>query len=345
MGKLADELRKKFRTPQEALQKLGLDSRLLDDAPRSQGDIEMSKIVLTRKGTFLAGACAAYVMPKLAMDAKLDLAPVFKDVTAKNFGSKKKAIAAEIRAKAKPLLAKDAELDHIEELLDKLEKAEVVEGADTDPNSGLPMTEAEMEKKAKDKAKDEEPWGKVRAAMKEKGASDEDLDAYDAMMRGEDEEEEEEEETEEEKKAREKKEAADKKAKDKAAKDKKAKDEEGEKVDKKAMDEAIALASDTATKNALKIANDIRAAEREVRPYVGELSVAFDSAVAVYQTALKNMGVSDASRVSDPIALKAMLKAQPLPGAKRREAIMAHDASPSSDFAAAFPDAMAILLR
>jgi uncharacterized protein len=103
-----------------------------------------------------------------------------------------------------------------------------------------------------------------------------------------------------------KQEAEDKKAKDKAAYDKKAKDAkrakdgeggntkaeeevEGEKSakDKKAMDAAILSAVQAERAHS----RDLREAEKAVRPYVGELTMAFDSADAVYKFALDAQGI------------------------------------------------------
>jgi hypothetical protein len=55
------------------------------------------------------------------------------------------------------------------------------------------------------------------------------------------------------------------------------------------------------------------------------------------------MGV-DAVGITDLKALRGMLKAQPLPGAKKRDPAMAHDARGSADFATHFPGAASIAL-
>jgi hypothetical protein len=60
--------------------------------PKLEELFEMSKDLLTRKGAVAMGALMIALRPKLAMDAKIDLALLFKGVTAKNFKEKKAAI-------------------------------------------------------------------------------------------------------------------------------------------------------------------------------------------------------------------------------------------------------------
>lgn len=320
----------------------GADVVVSDSAIRNLKEVfPMSKqsTVLSRKAVLMMGATVGYLTPKLALDAKpFDISPLFVGVSAKNFKDKKPAILAGIKKLATPALAKDANLEDMHKFMDRLDEMdEPKEGADADPNSGLPMSAEEMAKKAKD----EEPWEKVKSVMKAKGASDEDIDAYDAMMKAGDKAKD---ESPEEKEKREKEEraAADKAARD-AAEAEKDKDKP-EMVKKEAMDAALVETRKQATADALRIANEIRAAEREVRPYVGELSIAFDSVHGVYQAALKNLNV-DAVGITDMKALRGMLKAQPLPGAKRRDEPLAQDAAVTGDFAALFPGAADIALH
>lgn len=67
-------------------------------------------------------------------------------------------------------------------------------------------------------------------------------------------------------------------------------------------------------------------AREVVAPYVGKLAIACDSAEAVYEAALKNMGVSVAG--IHPSAFRAVLEAQPKPGEVRRVRIAADSAQP-----------------
>lgn len=285
----------------------------------------MSKIVLSRKASVAQGALLAYLAPKLATDAKIDLAPSLAKTTAKNFKASRAALAADVKKITTGKLAKDATIESadLEKVLDVIEMIEPSEEepdtvADADPDGNLRkfIKDRKMSKDAVQKACDE---------MGE--AEDADLD-----------------ETEEEKKAREAKEAKDKKARDKAAKDKAAADAEkaeGEKVDKKAMDAAIKSATKQAVDEANATQRAIRDAEREVRGHVGDIVIAHDSAEAVYRTALATLGEDEGEIKDLPLgALRAILKRIPLPGA--RPTRIAADSAPNKGFDERFPDAKRI---
>lgn len=337
MTKLGAALREKYRTPKDALRALGLDENLISDT--NEGAVTMSNEALARKIHAIAnraatvGAMVAYLRPRLALDAKVDLHKVFGDVTGKNFGEKKPAMAERIVAQAKGKLAKDANLDDVGKVLDMLEKHEIDEGADesvSEPqhkameaaahgasNLGIPESVGK-EFAAKD-AKEEG----LRAMLKEKGMTDDDVDGVCDMMFKKTAAD----ESPEEKAKREAKEKAD--AADKAAKDAKAKDAEMEKekeardaemadvIKKPAMDAAIAAATTATEKRVVERQREIRKAESAVRPYVGELSadLAFDSADDVYRHALTMLGVKEAKEIHAS-ALPTILGLQPKPGAK-----------------------------
>lgn len=273
----------------------GADVVVGDSKPNGE---TFMKTVLSRKGTFLAGAIAAYLAPRLAQDCKIDVSSFFQGVTTKNFKDKKATIAADIKSKV--TLAKDAELDHIEELLDKLERQEVAEGADADPNSGLPMNADEMEakkaedKKAKDAAGKEFLKGKLSA---------EDLKAYDDMMGEVDE-------------------AEDGETKEAKANGEGAEDEDDDKepkVSKKAMDAAIAKATTEATANALRTANEISQAKDVAAKWVGRLAMDAVAASDVYKAALDHLKVKIEG--VHPSAFRSILEVQPVPGAAKETTI------------------------
>ncbi|MBZ9727533.1 DUF2213 domain-containing protein [Mesorhizobium sp. CO1-1-11] len=131
--------------------------------------------------------------------------------------------------------------------------------------------------------------------------------------------------------------------KKKAAEDAEKDDDDDDKVDKKAMDTAIAAAVSAAVDRAKREAREesaqVRAAEEAVRPYIGKLAMAHDSADAVYCTALTSLGVNVDG--VHPSALPAILKAQPLPGAGQAQqpARVAMDAAGVSLFHEMFPAA------
>jgi hypothetical protein len=113
---------------------------------------------------------------------------------------------------------------------------------------------------------------------------------------------------------------------------------------KAAMDAAIAanVTKAVAETRASTIAhmNAIREAERAVRPYVGEIVVAMDSAEAVYRFALDKVGVDH--KGLHPTALRPVLEAQPVPGSVKPKTTMAQDAAGAKAFLDRFPDAARI---
>jgi 8-oxo-dGTP pyrophosphatase MutT (NUDIX family) len=109
-------------------------------------------------------------------------------------------------------------------------------------------------------------------------------------------------------------------------------------ITKQAMDEAIAEAVKNATETTEKKQRDIRDAERIVRPYVGELATACDSAEEVYRAALTALGVKHEGIHES--ALPAILE---MSGEKKKdEPAPAMDSASVSDYAARFPNAMKI---
>lgn len=122
-------------------------------------------------------------------------------------------------------------------------------------------------------------------------------------------------------KAREERERKDRdrdREKDEGDKDKKAEDEEDDKKEKMANDSLLAM--DAAVKRVEQKFIELRKAEREVRPIVGEL--ACDSAEEVYRTALKQMGCEDHATLPAS-TLSAVFKAYSRP-------VMAQDSAPIS---------------
>ena len=108
---------------------------------------------------------------------------------------------------------------------------------------------------------------------------------------------------------------------------------------------AIAAAVTQATKAAHDAAvatqRAIREAENAVRPYVGNIAMAHDSAEAVYRTALSTLGVKVDG--VHPSALKTILELQPVPGARpKQSAPVAMDSAGSTSFAKRFPEAAPI---
>lgn len=108
-------------------------------------------------------------------------------------------------------------------------------------------------------------------------------------------------------------------------------------VSKTAMDAAIDAAVSTATQATINRLNAIKAAEKAVRPYVGELAIAQDSAEGVFRLALDTLGI-DVKGVPGA-ALPHILAAQPMPGAAPAKRALAMDAASAASLAERFPDA------
>jgi hypothetical protein len=173
----------------------------------------------------------------------------------------------------------------------------------TEPNTGVPAgARGKVMEYLKGKGMDEASCKEVMDMMPEDmGADDE--------------------ETEEEKKAREEKERV-------AAKDK-----EPPTVSKTAMDAAIGQARKDATADTMKRLNDIRAAERAVHPLIGDITVAMDSADAIYLRALKAHDIQ--TEGVHPSAFPAMVALLTKQKAEYRPALnIANDAALVTDRAA-----------
>jgi hypothetical protein len=110
----------------------------------------------------------------------------------------------------------------------------------------------------------------------------------------------------------------------------------------KAVAAAVKLAKDDAAKQ-IKLAKDeaiaTREAERHVRPWVGDLAMDHDSAIAVYQTALGALNIDTKDVPPSVGAYKAILAHIPQPGKNRQaqDTVIAADAAMSDDFAKQFP--------
>lgn len=300
------------------------------------------KTVLTRKATALQGALVAYLAPKMAKDAKVDIRPALAGVTAKNFKANKPAIAADLAKLLKGKLAADANINDVAKLLDALEQEDVQEGADIDPSNGLPMekmSKKDGEDDMEDMEMDDEPMAKAKeaiAAHLNGKCSPEDIAKVHEMMDemhpaaadGETEEAEENADGEEGKKTPQ-------------AKDKEGPEMKPKMVTQKAMDSAIKAAVKSANENQKKI----RLAEDAVRPYVGKLEIAYDSADEVYRHALETLEV-DVDGVH-PSAYPVILKQIPVPGtsAKKDATRVAADSSLASDFTKRIPGAGRIVVQ
>jgi len=300
---------------------------VVGDSKISGKEIIMPKTVLSRKAAMTGGALLVYLKPKLAADAKIDLTPILSGVTSDNFKDKKAGIASAITAQAK--LAKDASLADIMSMLDQCESEEV--GEDMQPNAGIPASETET---GVDEMADPKDFLKNKLSA-------EDMKSYDEMCAKK--------EAEDKKAADEKEEEEKKAAADAAAEEEKKKAEDEAEAAKKnaegedkAMDAKFKVTMDAALKDQrdaiMKQTRDAAEAREFASQWVGKLPIALDSAEEIYRTALDGLGVKNHKDIH-PSALKAVLEAQPKPGA--RSVVIANDAATgnSEGFSSRFANA------
>jgi len=286
------------------------------DSANSKGNTHMT-MRLSRKALLAQGALVAYLRPRIAMDEKIDIASILEGVTTDNYADRKDGIVAAITKEFGEKLAKDASLSGMAAILGALDGMEEKEAEDEESEEDKEGKEAKIIKDKKKKAADKKKA--MDAEKEEKKEAEDDWDDED-----------------EEKK---KKKAADKKKAMDAEKD-----DDEPKVTKDEMAAEIAKAVKVAADQATKTQKDIREAENAVRPWVGELNIAFDSAEQVYRRALKNIGVAGVDDVH-PSALKMILEMQPRPGAvTRRTPSVAQDAAGAKGFAEMFPGADRIVV-
>ncbi len=273
---------------------------------------------LSRTALFASGALRTYLRPKLAQDARVDLAKLMAGVTGKTFGARRPKLKLALDAAVKGKLAADASLSDVDDLLDELQEAINDVADDPDPVVDPVDDEAETEEeKAARMAK--------RAADKEARDADPDKDA----------------DKDDDKDADKDKPPMDKPGMTKAA------------MDKPAMDAVIATVTAAVRAQTVAHMNAIRAAEDAVRPHIGTLAVAMDSADDVYQLALDHLkaqghpvdliGVPRSAygplfRALAPMAQAAAARPQLRIG----QGGIAQDAAQSRDFSTRFPAVAAL---
>ena len=292
MSALTDAMRKKYRTPQEAIEALGLDAALVTDPPVSEAQ---------RRAMYAAA------------EGKSNLG-IPKKVGEEFVGSKAKDAKmtkekAEDKKMGKDKFPKSA-MDWLKGNMDAKAWDEFCAKDEWPDEDAMDESEEEAEKefeakdkKAKDKAMD-------KKAM-DKKAKDKAMD-----KKAKDSEEEESEEVNEGKK--DVKQEAEDKAKDKA-------------MDKHAMDAALKVVREETEKSVHGRMKSLFEAAKEVKPYIGEIDpMAFDSGEAIQRHALKALGRKDADTLPSG-ALSTILELLPKAGARpvdrQRSTEMAMDQS------------------
>lgn len=260
---------------------------------------EILKMALKyRRALLLHGAVSAMVAPKLAQDAKLNLSGAFANASAKSRGKDADKLAASIIKLAKPKLAQDAELD----VSDVVAIINAVDGNDdTAPiveDDDIPEPGPDDDGMVND---GDDALSKVMAFLEGK-LSDEDMAALGELVND-----------------------GGQTAEDEVPEDG---DKDRPENNKPAMDR----------KAVGKVLAEIRAAERAVAPHIGEVTVAMDSAAAIYKLALDNASV-DLKGVPAS-AFKAMVAMLPAPEeAKPRPLGMDSRRKAETSFSERFPTA------
>lgn len=329
MTPLGAALRKKFGTPELALDALGLDVSLLkegragpdvivgDSKPKEK--LIMTKTVgLSRMGLYASGAIMAYLAPRLAEDAKIDLTPACKGLTSKNFVTKRPVLEAWLKEATKDKLAKDANIEDVAQLLDVLGEAKVEEPAVPGADPLKPASADPLKPNEPGTDDDGDQSAKLMEFLADK-LSPEDMAIVAQLCGGAP--------------------AMD----DEPNLNPFAKKDDDNMVDKKAMDAAI----ETAVAEVRKSQREVRAAEEVVLPYVGKVKQAFDSAAEVYRSALTILGVKHVDKLHAD-ALLPILQAQPLPGTTKvnftppGNAPVAMDEKQAKTFKDLFPRAQSV---
>lgn len=270
----------------------GSDVVVSDSALPHIKEILMGKtVVLSQKAAVAKGVLLNALRPVLASNAKIDLNEILSGVTQANFKDKKTSIFDNIKQATTGKLVKDANLNGVSLAMDQLVDLEEPDLAVDEDKDAAPAMKPKMskDKKAKDCAEDDDDDDKDK--KKKDKAKDEDDDKDDDKDN--------------------------KKKFMKKAEDEKDDKDKDDMVSKKAMDSAIGSAVENAVKRERDRQKAVRSAYDAVKPYVGELAVAYDSADEIYKAALKAMGYEGLDSIH-PSAYPSMLKHAPMPGLRNR---------------------------
>ncbi len=279
--------------------------------PSRSFSMQLSASKLSRPALLAGTALRTYLKPKMATDeAKFDLTPIVAKVKGgKAWKAEKPAIKAALDKATKGKLAADADIGDVIELLDQLD--DVAEEVAQQDDAPMDDDDGALDD-------DKDMMERLGEVLKAKGMSDEDIAAVLAAMKPEV--------------------SAAPPAPPATDTPMPPKPE----VTKAGMDAAIAAATRKAAQDAkadtIKHMRAIQAAERDVKPFIGEIAIAQDSAAAVYKLALDHLNV-ELDGVP-PEAYGAVLKALPKPSDKPvATARPAMDAKAVSARAEMFPHA------
>ncbi len=278
------------------------------------GDESMLK---SRKALMLSGAVAALVRPKLAQDAKVDLAGLFGSVTAKNLKAQRTKLAGSIVTAVQPHLAADEgiDVDDVCKVIDAVQGTPMGE----DEDDAIPDVTLENEEMGEDEGGEGEKVAALLNYLKGK-LSDEDYAEAARLVQTE--------------------EASDENPDGPELEDHN--DNKGPAMDMATVKRMIADAEKRGAEKGAKIALDsasaLRIAEADVAPLVGRLANPPATAEEVYRLALDSVGVPKAAYEGVGLAsLKAQVESQ-ISRAKPRPPI-ALDAKSDGQAATLFPNA------
>lgn len=335
MNPLSAALKDKFGTPEKALAALGLEPTLLaadgNAAPTPKRTPKMAKLNATALA--VRSALIAHLGPKLAADAALpDLTPALAGITRSTLGKNKAKIWASAKQIMKPVLAADqAGPDDVAiRILDMIDK----QGASEMEGAGDPaMAEADQTREMKpgeeppaEADEDGQKDAEILRMLKEKLGDDALAQECMGIMKG----------------AGGAKDEVVAPGKTEVPKTDTAEDEEEAPMMKPAMDAAIQSAVTQAKADMRAEARAAQDARTFVRPWVGEVSIAFDTAEEIYKATLEARGVK--TKGIHPSAYRAIIQNMAKPGSKAQ---LAQDGalpsgggkSSSSDLSKRFPHA------
>lgn len=293
----------------------------------------LKRVALSPRAAVVKGALIGYLTPLMAQDQAVpNFDKLLLKITAKNYDANKKALALGVAKLTSGKLAMDADMDDVHGFLDKFGGKKAPEMA-TAPAAEPPAKDGEgnalagsVDPESTDSfvAEDDDLEEKIRELLQGK-LDPQDLEMLLKLVRPEDAAAEPEPGGDTEVMAASPDEATMTGDGDPAMKP----------VTQPAMDAAIAKAVKQTEEKMQSKADAIRF----VRPWVGDIVVAMDSAESVYKFALEKGGVE--TKGVHPSAFKAMLAMVPKPGDAPRSAtpILGMDAAGVKSFTERYPDA------
>jgi hypothetical protein len=296
-----------------------------------------TKALRSRKALMVQGALVAYLAPRLAADAKVDLGMALDGVNRKNYAASRAKIAERISKATTGKLAADADIGDLVELLDSMKDAnagspeedELMMDGEGDPLNTNPPAPLDGEPGKPPEGEDDDANEAQEAAAvlgAIKGKVDDMTYAAVAKALGQEAQ------------------AVDEPPPTEGAPNPERGSppgQQGEDCDmptKAAMDAAIAKATRETESRTIARLRAAEEARELVRPHVGKVDVAMDSAESIYKLALDAAGI-ELDGVP-PAAYKAMvgLLRKPEPDA-RPSVRLGQDAAAAEGFAKRFPEA------